>query len=477
VSAPLSTVHWSADLLHRLGKPVTHENLTALVAWQQAEGGHTNGATYNPLNTTYPRPGDRVFNSAGVRAYRNYESGMRATVFTMRNGRYGPILGALGHGDSAERVARAVAASPWGTGPLLLSCLRQAREHVAEHWHNVRHGSQSSQGSHGAGSHPSGSHHGGGRGHAIRHPVGRGGHRIVLDPDELDRLADAVDHLEDAARSAQHRLAAVRTELHLDTAYAPDTATARWIDGLLTTVEQLLTPFATALGGDEGVLRSTRHKVLLAEAGGPLLSPGQAEQLARALRGKVDPATLTVLEALARGGIARHRRPHGALPSSPGRSHAGGPAHSGASGGRAAAVRSVVRVARSQLGYAEQGWNHTKYGVWYGLDGQPWCAMFVSWVFAHAGHPLPHFQGPRGFAGVRIGAEALARRGLLRQKPRAGDLYLHRGATPAQDHTGIVVKVRANGDFETVEGNHGDAVRLVTHHAGEPSMFGFGRVL
>jgi CHAP domain len=466
VPAPLSTVHWSADLLRRLGEPVTHENLTALVAWQRAEGGHTNGAAFNPFNTTYPRPGDRVFNGAGVRAYRNYESGMRATILTLRNGLYGPVLRALGRGDSAERVARAVAASPWGTGPLLLSCLPQAREHVAEHWHNVRHGTR-------GGAH--GSH--GGRGHTVRHPVGHGGQRIVLDPDELDRLADAVDHLEDAARSARHRLASVRAELHLDTACAPDTATAHWIDGLLTGVEQLLTPFATALGGDEGVLRGTRHKVLLAEAGDPLLSPARAERLAHALRGKVDPATLTVLEALARGGIAHHRRPHGRLPSSPGRGHAGGPAHPGPSGGRAAAVRDVVRVARSQLGYAEHGWNLTKYGAWYGLDGQPWCAMFVSWVFAHAGHPLPHFQGPRGFAGVRVGATALARRGLLHQKPRAGDLYLHRGATPAQDHTGIVVKVRANGDFQTVEGNHGDAVRLVTHHAGEPSMFGFGRVL
>jgi hypothetical protein len=103
--------------------------------------------------------------------------------------------------------------------------------------------------------------------------------------------------------------------------------------------------------------------------------------------------------------------------------------------------------------------------------------MFVSWVFAKAGHRLPPLQSDKGYAGVRTAAETLRRRGLLRDRPQVGDLYLHRGATWQQDHTGIVVKVAKDGDFWTIEGNKGDAVQQVFHRANEPSMFGFGRVL
>ena len=45
----------------------------------------------------------------------------------------------------------------------------------------------------------------------------------------------------------------------------------------------------------------------------------------------------------------------------------------------------IVKLAISQLGYKESpsGSNKTKYGKEYGMDGQPWCAMFVWWLFKH----------------------------------------------------------------------------------------------
>ena len=54
-------------------------------------------------------------------------------------------------------------------------------------------------------------------------------------------------------------------------------------------------------------------------------------------------------------------------------------------------VRAVLEAARGELGNTERpaGSNRTKYGEWYGLDGQPWCMMFVQWCFAQAGTPLP----------------------------------------------------------------------------------------
>ena len=56
-----------------------------------------------------------------------------------------------------------------------------------------------------------------------------------------------------------------------------------------------------------------------------------------------------------------------------------------------ATVRELLDIARGELGYKETpaNSNRTKYGAWYGLDGQPWCVMFVEWVFAQAGVKLP----------------------------------------------------------------------------------------
>lgn len=54
----------------------------------------------------------------------------------------------------------------------------------------------------------------------------------------------------------------------------------------------------------------------------------------------------------------------------------------------------IVQVAISQIGYKEGKNNDTKYGNWYGLKNQPWCAMFVSWCANQAGIPaniIPKF--------------------------------------------------------------------------------------
>lgn len=109
------------DLLTRLGMPVTGENVRAITAWARAEG---TAAAHNPLATTQPMDGATRFNSVGVRNYSSYEEGLAATVRTLRNGRYGNVLAALAAGTSAEDVARAVAASPWGTGEGVLRVLR-----------------------------------------------------------------------------------------------------------------------------------------------------------------------------------------------------------------------------------------------------------------------------------------------------------------------------------------------------------------
>ena len=42
----------------------------------------------------------------------------------------------------------------------------------------------------------------------------------------------------------------------------------------------------------------------------------------------------------------------------------------------------IIARATSQIGYKEGPNNSNKYGRWYGMDNESWCAMFVSWVFS-----------------------------------------------------------------------------------------------
>src|SRR6478735_8518792 len=39
-----------------------------------------------------------------------------------------------------------------------------------------------------------------------------------------------------------------------------------------------------------------------------------------------------------------------------------------------------AKKARTQLGYVEGRNNNTKYGRWFGLNYNAWCAMFLCWV-------------------------------------------------------------------------------------------------
>jgi hypothetical protein len=116
-------------------------------------------------------------------------------------------------------------------------------------------------------------------------------------------------------------------------------------------------------------------------------------------------------------------------------------------------VRSMLRLAASQVGVREQRKNRTKYGRWYGMNGQAWCAMFVSWVGAHAGVSLPKINSNKGFAAV-VSARSFARKNnLLTTKPRVGSVFLIIGRN-GKGHTGLVESINwARRTITTIEGN------------------------
>lgn len=112
---------WARQLLSRLGIKATTANVTALIAWARAEGGHWNNtAHYNPLNTTQSAPGATSMNSVGVKAYTSWDQGFDATVKTLQNGHYTNILSALKSG-TAKDIVQAVVNSVWGTKTISLS--------------------------------------------------------------------------------------------------------------------------------------------------------------------------------------------------------------------------------------------------------------------------------------------------------------------------------------------------------------------
>jgi hypothetical protein len=109
--------NWAALLLSKLGAPQCQDNLTALVAWQVAEG---TAAANNPLATTRYMPCSTAFNSVGVRNFPSLEVGLQATVETLQipesSYGYGAILYDLAQCAPAATTATAINASSWCRG-------------------------------------------------------------------------------------------------------------------------------------------------------------------------------------------------------------------------------------------------------------------------------------------------------------------------------------------------------------------------
>jgi cell wall-associated NlpC family hydrolase len=118
----------------------------------------------------------------------------------------------------------------------------------------------------------------------------------------------------------------------------------------------------------------------------------------------------------------------------------------------------VIDAAQNEVGYQETGNNDTKYGKWYGLNNQPWCAMFVSWCFAQADlSELVAASTKKGFASCDAGLKWFAKRNKLIPVGQAqpGDVVFFQFDEDAQpDHVGIVIKNwKRKSILLTVEGN------------------------
>jgi hypothetical protein len=105
-------------ILKGLGVNETPEKIKFLKAWRQGEGG---SAKNNPFNTTKDIPGeaDTKYNSVGVRNYPDRQSGLDATLATLRLSYYKDLIDKLKNDNiTATELVNSPALDKWGTGPM-----------------------------------------------------------------------------------------------------------------------------------------------------------------------------------------------------------------------------------------------------------------------------------------------------------------------------------------------------------------------
>ena len=135
----------------------------------------------------------------------------------------------------------------------------------------------------------------------------------------------------------------------------------------------------------------------------------------------------------------------------------------------------VLLIGKCFLGYREGYNNDTKFGDWYGMPNQPWCAMFVSYCMAKAGVSQ---ETVKKFASCTAGWNWFKNRGETRSnsfKPQRGDIIFF-DWNPENgdgiDHVGLVDRVENNKVY-TVEGNHEDQVNQYSYDLNSNNIYGY----
>lgn len=158
-------------------------------------------------------------------------------------------------------------------------------------------------------------------------------------------------------------------------------------------------------------------------------------------------------------------------------------------------IKQLIKTAKNEVGYLEKAsddylnektanagtGNYTKYGKWYGMNGQPWCAMFVSWCADKAGVSRSIIPA---HASCTVGIQWFQKEGRWRKKsgyfPKVGDIIYFESTNSR--HVGIVCGCDGCRVY-TVEGNtscgetmiaNGGEVAEKSYELGYSRIMGYG---
>lgn len=163
-------------------------------------------------------------------------------------------------------------------------------------------------------------------------------------------------------------------------------------------------------------------------------------------------------------------------------------------------VDQLIALAEKQVGYLEKasnsqldsftanaGYNNwTKYGRDYDsfmgtkLNGQPWCAMFCTWLAIQLGVSLDDYYH---HAYCPYGVTWYKNKGWWHTTPQVGDMIYFKNSSGVASHIGIVYKVDSSYVY-TIEGNtsgtagvvaNGGGVFKKSYSRGYSSIMGYGR--
>ena len=143
----------------------------------------------------------------------------------------------------------------------------------------------------------------------------------------------------------------------------------------------------------------------------------------------------------------------------------------------------LIAVAETQLGYEESKENfiitddgrrqgYTRYGDWYGLEYEEWCAMFISFCASYAGLTRDGFPKASACVTWRNQLSGYYHKNTKKYTPQAGDLVFFHHNRPSiypeqmepdyPNHVGIVTRVSGSTIY-SIEGNSNASVRERVH--------------
>lgn len=120
-------------------------------------------------------------------------------------------------------------------------------------------------------------------------------------------------------------------------------------------------------------------------------------------------------------------------------------------------VSELLNIAKAEIGTKESPAysNMQKYGAAYGMNGVPWCVLFLSWLFDRV-NALPALCGGKvAYKCSQVEDYAISlKRWIIDGDYKVGDVVIFDfDNDKINDHIGIISEVVAKGTYKCIEGN------------------------